>query len=135
MGRIAALASVGIAVVLLLVASASARTVAQTPAQRCTVVIFFTLGATSDQIAAVKTRVSRDAQIKAFRFTSRAEALELLRKKFPQLVDELPTNPLPARISMQLRAGVVQKRLVARYRVLKLRGVERLREVQPSPCL
>jgi len=125
--------SIASTAILLMTSNALARPAAGVSAQRCTVVVFFTVPATSDQIGAVKSRLRRDAQVRDFRFISRAQALDQMRKKFPELVDNLPSNPLPARIHLQLKVGVKQERFVSRYRALKPRGVKNVTRIEPGP--
>ena len=125
------------AAVLLFASSALAEPASTPYAQRCTVVIYFKIPVTSAQIGAVKFRLSRDAQVRAFRFVSRAQALDQLLKRNPELAANLVGNPLPARLHVQLKERVKPDRFVSRYRRIRLRGVEYIRPIDPSPssCL
>jgi cell division protein FtsX len=117
---------------LLFAASALAKPASSISAQRCTVVIYLTVPITSVRIGAVKSRLSSDAQVRAFRFVSRAQAFDQLRKRSPELAANLASNPLPARLHVQLKEGVKEERFVSRYRRMKLRGVEYVRRIDPS---
>jgi cell division protein FtsX len=101
-------------------------------AQRCAVVIYFTVPATAAQIRVVKSRLSRDRRVVAFRFITRAQAFEQLRKRDPAIAANLNSNPLPARLHVQLKDGVDSERVVTRYRALNLRSVEYVRTIKPS---
>lgn len=123
--------------VLLFASTAFSEPASNAPVQRCTAVIYFTVPITSVQIAAVKSRLSRDAQVRAFRFVSRAQAFDQLRKRNPELAANLVGNPLPARLHLQLKERVNAERFASRYRRMRLRGVDEIRQVDPSPssCL
>jgi cell division transport system permease protein len=51
--------------------------------------------ATSAQINAVRVKLDSDPRVKSYRFVSKAEALNIMRKKQPEMVKGLVTNPLP----------------------------------------
>ena len=51
--------------------------------------------ATSTQINAVRVKLDSDPRVKSYRFVSKAEALNIMRKKQPEMVKGLVTNPLP----------------------------------------
>jgi cell division transport system permease protein len=59
--------------------------------------VYFDPNATNDQIATVQRRLYRDPRVKAggVHFISADEALEIMRKKTPDLVKNLTSNPLP----------------------------------------
>ena len=119
--------------VVLFASSAFAAPAVASSAQRCSVVIYFTVPVTSGQIGAVKSQLSRDAQVRAIRFVSRAQALDQLRRRNPELAANLVGNPLPARLHVQLKERVQPDRFVSRYRRIRLRGVEYISQVDPSP--
>src|SRR4051794_7234794 len=81
----------------------------------CTVRIYFTIPATTAQMAAVKARVRSDKHVQTWRFVTRKQALEEQRKKFPDLTNALPYNPFPARIDVRLKPNVDQESFIARY--------------------
>ena len=51
--------------------------------------------ATQDQINAVRVKLASDPLVKSIDFVSKAEALERMRKLQPEIVENLPGNPLP----------------------------------------
>jgi cell division transport system permease protein len=60
--------------------------------------IYFTDGVHDGQVNAVGSylrTLRADGQVSRYRFISRAEALEIMTKRNPDLVKSLPTNPLP----------------------------------------
>jgi cell division transport system permease protein len=60
--------------------------------------------ATSAQINAVRIRLEGDQRVKKVTFVSKAEALERMKKRFPDLFRTgLPSNPLPASEEIELR--------------------------------
>ncbi len=52
--------------------------------------------ATPKQIDAVRVKLAEDPRVKSFRFVSKEEALKEMRRKLPEVVKDLPGNPLPA---------------------------------------
>lgn len=117
----------------LLSSTSHATTTTAVAARNCTVVIYFTVPANAVDIRAVKLRLARDRQVVAFRFVTRAQALEKLRKKHPALTANIKGNPLPARLHVQLKDGVNGERFVIRFRSLKLRVVDEVTLVKPGP--
>jgi cell division transport system permease protein len=59
--------------------------------------VFYEQDATEAQINAVRARLdpSVDTRVKSITFVSAAEALQRMEKKFPDLTENLPSNPLP----------------------------------------
>jgi len=57
---------------------------------------FFVEEAGSAEFNAVRRQLDADTRIKSFEFISKEEALERMRKQFPDLTANLPSNPLPA---------------------------------------
>ena len=53
-------------------------------------------GATNDQIEAVRRQIDASPLVKEFTFVSAADALEEMKKKYPDLTRDLARNPLPA---------------------------------------
>ena len=51
-----------------------------------------------------------DGKLKDYQFVSRAEALERMRKRYPELTANLPTNPLPASYDITPRRAEEVKR-------------------------
>ncbi len=52
--------------------------------------------ATPSQIEAVRARLLSMPEVKSVRFVSKADALEIMKRKTPELVESLASNPLPA---------------------------------------
>ena len=102
-------------------------------AATCTVELFFNLRASKGQIDAVAARLRRDRSIRSIRVLTREQALQELRKKFPDLLKSLPSNPLPARIELNLVPGTGQAQTVARYKALRLSGVANVARVESPP--
>lgn len=51
---------------------------------------------TAKQAERIRQMLARDARVKSFRYVSEGEALERMRKRYPELVENLTYNPLPA---------------------------------------
>ena len=51
--------------------------------------------ATPAEINAVRVKLDSDSRIKSYRFVSKAEALDIMRKQQPEMVRTLVSNPLP----------------------------------------
>jgi cell division transport system permease protein len=58
--------------------------------------VYFTSTVTPKQIDNVRIKLAKNPQIKSFDFISPEQALKEMRKKFPKLVENLVSNPLPA---------------------------------------
>jgi cell division transport system permease protein len=94
--------------------------------------VFFVDGVAPKQVNAVGAFLRTDERIKDYQFVTRAEALERMRKKYPELTADLPTNPLPASYEITpLRAEEV-KELSAAIRAQKFAGVERVKDGQQT---
>jgi cell division protein FtsX len=61
----------------------------------CLVRVYFKPGASQEQIDAVGRQLHAVADA-SVRFVSKKKALALMRKRYPELVRDLPVNPLPA---------------------------------------
>ena len=57
--------------------------------------VYMDTNATNHQIAPVQRRLLRDPRVKSVHFISAEEALEIMRKKTPDLVKNITSNPLP----------------------------------------
>ena len=64
------------------------------PRSDCLVRVFFDTGASRDQMRAVGDRLAAVEDV-SLRFVSKKEALEIMRRRFPDLVAGMPSNPLP----------------------------------------
>jgi cell division transport system permease protein len=51
--------------------------------------------ATASQINAVRAKLDSDSRVKSYQFVSKSEALEIMKKQQPAMVDSLISNPLP----------------------------------------
>ena len=60
----------------------------------CLVRVFFKTGASHEQIDAIRRQLDAVDDVSA-RFISKKQALELMRERYPELVRDLPVNPLP----------------------------------------
>ena len=57
--------------------------------------VFFVENANEKQFNAVGGQLAADPRIKSYVFVTKADALERMREKFPELTANLPSNPLP----------------------------------------
>jgi len=96
------------------------------------VTVFFTLRATSAEIDAVKRRLHRDPQVMGFLFVSRAQAFAQLKKKFPEVMKQLGSNPLVARIEVRLEKGANARRFISHYSAMSFRGVLSVKSITPE---
>jgi cell division transport system permease protein len=94
--------------------------------------VFFVEGVTPKQVNAVGSFLRTDERIKDYQFVSRAEALERMRKKYPELTENLPTNPLPASYEITPRRAEEVKELSAALRAHEFAGVERVKDGQQT---
>jgi cell division transport system permease protein len=94
--------------------------------------VFFVEGVTPKQVNAVGSFLRTDERIKDYQFVSRAEALERMRKKYPELTENLPTNPLPASYEITPRRAEEVKDLSAALRAQEFAGVERVKDGQQT---
>jgi cell division transport system permease protein len=58
--------------------------------------VYFTPDASPRQINAVAAKLEANTLVKHVEFVSRAEAFDRMKKKYPEMVRNLPSNPLPA---------------------------------------
>jgi len=63
---------------------------------------------------------------------SRAEALQRMQKRYPELTRDLPTNPLPASYKITPRHAEEVKQLSTAIRAQKFAGVERVKDGQQT---
>ena len=63
---------------------------------RLVVNLYYEKDATPKQINAVRAQIAADPRVKTYEFISAEEALTIMKKRLPNLVDNLPSNPLPA---------------------------------------
>ena len=94
--------------------------------------VFFVDGVTPKQVNAVGSFLRTDERIKDYQFVTRAEALQRMQKKYPELTADLPTNPLPASYEITPRRAEEVKELSAAIRAEKFVGVERVKDGQQT---
>jgi cell division transport system permease protein len=94
--------------------------------------VFFVDDVTPKQVNAVGAFLRTDDRIKDYQFVTRAEALERMRKKYPELTADLPTNPLPASYEITPRRAEEVKDLSAAIRAQEFAGVERVKDGQQT---
>ena len=94
--------------------------------------VFFVDGVTPKQVNAVGAFLRTDERIKDYQFVTRAEALQRMKKKYPELTADLPTNPLPASYEITPRRAEEVKELSAAIRAEKFAGVERVKDGQQT---
>ena len=81
---------------------------------------------------AVGAFLRTDDRIKDYQFVTRPEALERMRKRYPELTANLPTNPLPASYEITPQRAEEVKELSAAIRAQKFAGVERVKDGQQT---
>ena len=94
--------------------------------------VFFVDGVTPKQVNSVGAFLRTDERIKDYQFVTRAEALERMQKKYPELTADLPTNPLPASYEITPRRAEEVKEISAAIRAQKFVGVERVKDGQQT---
>jgi hypothetical protein len=81
----------------------------------CVVEVNFRMSASQAQIAAVRARLERDPSVASFEFRSKEAALEEMRERFPELVEELEYNPLPDSFQVELRREEDDRALMSEF--------------------
>ena len=94
--------------------------------------VFFVDGVAPKQVNSVGAFLRTDERIKDYQFVSRAEALQRMQKKYPELTADLPTNPLPASYEITPRRAEEVKQLSADIRAQTFAGVERVKDGQQT---
>ena len=94
--------------------------------------VFFVEDVTPKQVNAVGAFLRADDRIKDYQFVSRAEALQRMQKKYPELTADLPTNPLPDSYEITPKRAEEVKELSAAIRAQKFAGVERVKDGQQT---
>jgi cell division protein FtsX len=72
--------------------------------------------ATRDQIRAVETRLRERDDVYSVRFVSKAAALREMKKRFPDEVGGLPSNPFPDSLRVRPLKGADLHRIAASVR-------------------
>jgi cell division transport system permease protein len=97
--------------------------------------VFFVDGVTPKQVNGVGAHLrtlQTDGTISDYQFVTRTEALERMRKKYPELTADLPTNPLPASYEITPRRAEDVKDISAEIRAQQFPGVERVKDGQQT---
>ncbi len=86
--------------------------------------------ATKEQVEAMRVKIESNPLVAAngVEFITRAEALEIMKKRTPDLVDSLVSNPLPASFRVTPRSGEDVKTLATQLRTPLLPGVEKVQD-------
>jgi cell division transport system permease protein len=86
--------------------------------------------ATDKQIDAMRVKIESNPLVASggVEFIGRAEALEIMKKRTPQLVDSLVSNPLPASFRVTPNSGDDVKALAGQLRAPLLPGVEEVQD-------
>jgi cell division transport system permease protein len=67
--------------------------------------VYLTEAATDQQVNAVRERLESDQRVATVTFVSKEDALKVMEKKYPQLVENLPGNPLPRSFEVKPTKG------------------------------
>jgi cell division transport system permease protein len=67
--------------------------------------VYLTESATDQQVNAVRERLESDQRVATVTFVSKEDALKVMEKKYPQLVENLPGNPLPRSFEVKPTKG------------------------------
>ena len=94
--------------------------------------VFFVEDVTPKQVNAVGAFLRTDDRIKDYQFVSRTEALERMKKRYPELTANLPTNPLPDSYEITPKRAEEVKQLSTTIRAQKFAGVERVKDGQQT---
>ncbi len=93
---------------------------------------FFNEAVTSKQVNAVGAYLAKDDRIKDYQFVSKNEALRRMRKKYPELTANLPTNPLPASYEITPRVADDVKVIASDLRAQKFAGLAQVKDGQQT---
>ncbi len=91
--------------------------------------VFLTEEATSKQINAVRITLESDERVKesGITFISKEQALQRMRAKYPQLTENLPSNPLPASFEVIPKRGEDTEPIALALRNSKLEAVDEVK--------
>ena len=90
--------------------------------------VFFADDANVNQINTVRMRLESDSRIKpdGVVFVSKAEALKEMQRKYPDLTENLPGNPLPASFRITPKRGEDVPNIGEELQRAKLAGVDKI---------
>jgi cell division transport system permease protein len=97
--------------------------------------VFFVDGVTPKQVNAVGGYLAKQqtgGEVKEYQFVSKTEALKRMKKKYPQLTANLPSNPLPAAFEITPANANDVKVVAANIRGQKFVGVEKVKDGQQT---
>ncbi len=94
--------------------------------------VFFVEGVAPKQVNAVGRSLAKDERVEEYQFVSKNEALRQMRKKYPELTANLPSNPLPASFEVTPRDAEDVKSIAADLRAQKFAGVEKVKDGQQT---
>ncbi len=93
--------------------------------------VFFTEDVTGGQVRAVSLYLADQqaaGRVKDYRFVSKDEALKRMRRSFPDLVDSISSNPLPASYEVTPRHAEQVKAVADGIRAQRFKGVEEVQD-------
>ena len=67
--------------------------------------VYLTDAATDQQVNSVREGLESDRRVATVTFVSKEDALKVMEKKYPQLVENLPGNPLPRSFEVKPTKG------------------------------
>jgi cell division transport system permease protein len=79
------------------------------------VTVYFDRGATAVQKKAIQQRLVANPLVNEFDYVSEADALDRMKEKYPDLVENLTSNPLPASYEVQPNRAEDVERLAAQF--------------------
>jgi cell division transport system permease protein len=94
--------------------------------------VFFVDDVKPKQVDAVRIYLEKDDRVREFQFVSKVEALERMKKRYPELTANLPSNPLPASYEVLPKEAEQVKEISADLRAQKFAGVERVKDGQQT---
>jgi cell division transport system permease protein len=94
--------------------------------------VFFRENVTPKQVNAVQAYLAKDGRVKEYQFVSKSEALKRMQKRYPELTQNLPSNPLPASYEITPKNADEVKDVSAALRAQKFAGVERVKDGQQT---
>ena len=94
--------------------------------------VFFVEDVKEKQVNAVRVYLDKETRIKDYTFISKVEALAQMRKRYPELVKNLPSNPLPASYELTPARAEDVKAIAAGLRQQSFAGVERVKDGQQT---
>jgi cell division transport system permease protein len=94
--------------------------------------VFFQENVTPKQVNAVQAFLAGNERVKGYQFVSKTEALKRMQKRYPELTQNLPSNPLPASYEITPKNADEVKEISAELRAQKFAGVERVKDGQQT---